>query len=146
MSFDINSACVIIPARYKSSRFPGKPLALIKGKEMILWVAELSALAVKIENVFVATDDERIARVVEKAGFKYILTCSSAQTGTDRLAEASKELNYDIVINVQGDEPLVNPDDVINCIKLKKANPEFIINGFAEFNGYKNALDINIPR
>src|SRR6056297_1338589 len=123
-------ACVVVPARYASSRFPGKPLAELLGKPMILWVTELSAKAVGRENVYVATDDERISEAARAAGFSALMTSADALTGTDRLAEAAQMIDYDIYVNVQGDEPLVNPDDIRRCIKLKPEHPEMIVNGF----------------
>ena len=113
-------ACVIIPARFKSTRFPGKPLAKILNKEMIIWVAELSSEAVGKPNVYVATDDHRISSKVEEYGFKTIITPTEMLTGTDRVAMASTNLNYDIFVNVQGDEPMVNPNDILKSIDYKK--------------------------
>ena len=101
---------VIIPARYKSSRFPGKPLVHLLGKPMILWVSELSAQAVGKENVYIATDDERISKVVTTAGFNSIMTSEQCLTGTDRLAEAANNIPADIYINVQGDEPMLSSE------------------------------------
>ena len=98
---------IIIPARYSSSRFPGKPLVLLHGKPMIIWTAEACALALGKENVFIATDDTRIVKTAEEFGFKSILTSKDLLTGTDRVYEASKVLDADIYINVQGDEPMV---------------------------------------
>ena len=115
-------ACVIIPARYKSSRFPGKPLVKLNGKEMILWVAEICSKALGISNVFVATDDNRIVETCSKNGFNTILTDSDLLTGTDRVAQASKNLDYDIFVNVQGDEPLIEPLDILRSVDLKKAS------------------------
>jgi len=104
----------IIPARYKSIRFPGKPLALLNNKPIIQWVYENAALA--LENVWVATDDDRIYKTVEKFGGKVIKTLSSHRSGTDRCAEASRILSekfsFDIVINIQGDEPFINPEQI----------------------------------
>ena len=76
------TACVIIPARHASTRFPGKPLTPLLGKPMILWVAELSARAVGPEHVYVATEDTRISTVVEEAGFRALMTSKTALTGT----------------------------------------------------------------
>ena len=115
------TACVIIPARHASTRFPGKPLTPLLGKPMILWVAELSARAVGPEHVYVATEDTRISTVVEEAGFRALMTSKTALTGTDRLAEAAEMIDYDIYVNVQGDEPLVNPEDIKRCAELKSA-------------------------
>lgn len=140
------NACVIIPARYASTRYPGKPLALLLNKPMILWVAELSAQAVGKDHVYIATEDKRIVEVVEAAGFKALLTSELALTGTDRLAEAAQMVDYDIYINVQGDEPLVNPDDIKRCVELKAADPSLIINGFAWINEDEDPHNVNIPK
>ena len=139
-------SCVIIPARYESSRFPGKPLAKINGKELVIWVSELSSKAVGKENVFVATEDLRIKKLVEKNGYSCIMTSSNALTGTDRVAEASLNLNYDIFINVQGDEPVVNPEDIKRCIEIKKINFDKIINGFTFLKNDEEPNNVNIPK
>jgi 3-deoxy-manno-octulosonate cytidylyltransferase (CMP-KDO synthetase) len=139
-------SCVIIPARYSSSRFPGKPLVLLLGKPMVLWVAELSAKAVGKHNVFVASEDERIASIVREAGFSALLTSPQALTGTDRLAEAAQMVDYDIYINVQGDEPLVEPDDILQCISLKSENPDVIVNGFCWIEPNEDPASVNIPK
>lgn len=111
----------IIPARYGSTRFPGKPLTDIGGKPMIQRVLEQAKLAQKLDAVFVATDDERIVAVVEAAGGRAVMTRTELPSGTDRCQEAYRKLvddgtlpddatNY--VINVQGDEPFLNPDQI----------------------------------
>ena len=87
----------IIPARYKSSRFPGKPLADLHGKPMIIWVCEITEQALGKENTFVATDDKRIAQVVEEYGYTAIMTSEKNLTGTDRLAEVSRKIEADII-------------------------------------------------
>lgn len=138
--------CVIIPARYKSSRFPGKPLIKILNKEMIIWVAELSANAVGKDNVFVATDDERISSTVNNYGFKHIMTNSDLLTGTDRVAAASINLDYDIFVNVQGDEPLVNPRDILKSIEYKIKFPKSIINSYCILNDDEIVSNKNIPK
>ena len=137
---------VIIPARYKSSRFPGKPLVSLLGKPMILWVSELSAKAVGQENVYIATDDKRISKVVVDAGFNAIMTSDKCFTGTDRLAEAAKQISADIYINVQGDEPLVNPKDIVNIIKAKKLYYNEIINGYCSISSEEDPNNVNIPK
>lgn len=100
----------IIPARYNSTRFPGKPLAMIKGKTMIQRVCE-QAWKSKLDDVVVATDDIRIADEVLKFGGKYVMTDPRHQSGTDRCCEAVRMLEeqYDAVINIQGDEPFIDP-------------------------------------
>ena len=137
---------VIIPARYKSSRFPGKPLVSLLGKPMILWVSELSAKAVGQENVYIATDDKRISKVVVDAGFNAIMTSDKCFTGTDRLAEAAKQISADIYINVQGDEPLVNPKDIVNIIKAKELYYNEIINGYCSISSEEDPNNVNIPK
>jgi 3-deoxy-manno-octulosonate cytidylyltransferase (CMP-KDO synthetase) len=137
---------VIIPARYKSSRFPGKPLVPLLGKPMILWVAELSAMALGKESVFIATEDERIAQTVEGAGFRSIMTSEEALTGTDRLAEAAKQIDADIYLNVQGDEPLLNPDDIRKILSVKQKYPNDIINGYCKVGQNEDPNSVNIPK
>ena len=106
----MKSICVI-PARYSSTRLPGKPLKDICGKPMICRVYERAKVAKKISEVIVATDDERIFEVVEKNSGRVMMTRADHKTGTDRLAEvAEKFSDVDVVINVQGDEPLIEPD------------------------------------
>ena len=95
-------SCVVIPARYKSSRFPGKPLAKIIGKEMILHVAEAAEKAINRNDIFILTDDERIREIVQQNNFNCLITSQNAKTGTDRIAEVINDLNYDYFINVQG--------------------------------------------
>ncbi|PXX96957.1 3-deoxy-manno-octulosonate cytidylyltransferase [Marinifilum breve] len=106
----------IIPARYASTRFPGKPLADINGKTMIQRVYEQTLLA--IDEVWVATDDDRIKTAVEKFGGNVVMTSADHQSGTDRIAEAvatiskSNQKEYDVVINIQGDEPFIQPEQI----------------------------------
>lgn len=138
-------AVVIIPARYKSSRYPGKPLVELLGKPMILWVAELSASAVDSANVYVATDDERIADCVQKAGFQAVMT-NDASNGTERLAQAAEQIGAETYINVQGDEPLVDPDDIRRIRDAKQAQPECVINGFSWVSEQEDPKNVNIPK
>ena len=139
-------ACVIIPARFNSSRFPGKPIVKLCGKEMILWVAEICSKAVDISNVFIATDDIRISNVVTASGFQAILTRSDALTGTDRVAEAAKNLDYEVYVNVQGDEPLIDPNDILKAIELKSKYPESVINCYCSIAKNENPNNLNIPK
>jgi 3-deoxy-manno-octulosonate cytidylyltransferase (CMP-KDO synthetase) len=102
----------ILPARYASVRFPGKPLALLAGKPMILHVLEAGRAARRLSRVAVATDDERIAAAVRAAGGEAILTSAGASSGTDRLAEAALAIPADVYVNIQGDEPLMSPENI----------------------------------
>ena len=107
----------VVPARYRSSRFPGKPLAVIEGKPMIEHVCARAARARRVEAVLVATDDERIAAAVDGFGGTAVLTRASHATGTDRLAEVAAALAGEIIVNVQGDEPLMAPEAVDAAIE-----------------------------
>lgn len=104
----------IIPARFQSTRFPGKPLAIINNKPMIQWVYENVVKAVS--EAWVATDDERIFKAVESFGGRAVETLSTHQSGTDRCAEAAriiaKNSEFDVIINVQGDEPFIQPKQI----------------------------------
>ncbi len=100
---------VVIPARYASTRFPGKPLADLCGKPMIQWVYERSSLCEVVHRVVVATDDVRIAEAVAAFGGEVAMTRSDHATGTDRLAEVAASLDDELVVNVQGDEPMIDP-------------------------------------
>lgn len=106
---------VFIPARYGSSRLPGKPLKLINGKPMIQHVFERISKAQGIEAVYVATDDDRIKTAVEDFGGKVIMTPPEAESGTDRIAQAAAQLQLqpdDLIVNVQGDQPLVHSGSI----------------------------------
>ena len=101
----------VIPARYASTRLPGKPLREIQGKPMIVRVFERASRAEKIESAVVATDDERILEAVEKFNGRAVLTRKDHPTGTDRIAEVAQKFpDVDLIINVQGDEPLIEPN------------------------------------
>jgi 3-deoxy-manno-octulosonate cytidylyltransferase (CMP-KDO synthetase) len=113
----------IIPARYASTRFPGKPLADILGKPMIQWVYERTALSQSINRVIVATDDERIRRAVEGFGGEVRMTRPDHPTGTDRLAEVAAGIETDLVVNVQGDEPLIDPRMIDQAVAPLKRGP-----------------------
>lgn len=137
---------VVIPARFGSSRYPGKPLVKLLGKPMILWVAELSELAVGHDNVYVATESKEIIEVVEAAGFQAVMTSTDALTGTDRLAEASLQIDADIFINVQGDEPLVDPNDILKVRDMKIQDISRVINGFSWVSESEDPNNVNIPK
>lgn len=107
----------IIPARYGSSRLPGKPLADIHGKTLIERVHERVARARSVGRVLVATDDERIAQAVRAFGGEAVMTSTRHATGTDRIAEAMRATDASIVVNVQGDEPLLEPDHVDAAVR-----------------------------
>ncbi|MCL2485903.1 MAG: 3-deoxy-manno-octulosonate cytidylyltransferase [Endomicrobia bacterium] len=136
---------VIIPSRYGSSRFPGKPLALIKGKPLILRVLERVKKCKKVDFFAVATDDKRIFEAVKSFGYNAFMTPENCKSGTDRIAfVASKFLkNYGVFINVQGDEPLIDPAliDELSLEMKKNKKLEFITAAFL----LKKAEDIKNP-
>jgi len=144
----------IIPARYGSTRFPGKPLVDIDGKTMVQRVYEQAKSCTNLTDVIVATDDERIFNEVVRFGGKVAMTANTHQSGTDRCAEVVNSLNenYDVVINIQGDEPFINPEQIkqlFNCFTDSKtqiatlvkkiSNPEDLFNE----NKVKAVLDKN---
>lgn len=102
----------VIPACYKSSRFPGKPLADICGKPMIWWVYQQCLKVDDFDSVYVATDDERIINVCNQFGINVILTSPDHKTGTDRVGEVAEKIQSDLIVNVQGDEPLLEPSTI----------------------------------
>ncbi|MFQ5692306.1 MAG: 3-deoxy-manno-octulosonate cytidylyltransferase [Nitrospinota bacterium] len=106
------SVIAVIPARYASTRFPGKPLAPIGGRPMIQHVYERARQARYVEEVLVATDDERVRAAVEGFGGEAVLTSPDHASGTDRIAEAVADSDHEWVVNVQGDEPLLAPQDI----------------------------------
>ncbi len=117
---------VVIPARYGSSRFPGKPLAPILGRPMIRYVYEAAVAASGVHRVVVATDDSRIAEVVEGFGGEAMLTSEQCRSGSDRVAEAAERLEGDFFVNLQGDEPLMDPAAIGEVISLLRSTPQAI--------------------
>lgn len=111
--------CVIgiIPARYNSTRFPGKPLALIKGKTMIQRVYEQAKMVSELKKIIVATDDERIAKVVKSFGGDAVLT-GNFNCGSERAAFVVSNIDCDVVVNIQGDEPIIPPELIRQIIKM----------------------------
>lgn len=119
------ASIVIIPARYESTRFPGKPLYSLKGKPLIQHVFENAKRSTLAEDVIVATDSETIFEKVFAFGGKAVMTDQKHPSGTDRIAEVAASMKYDIIVNVQGDEPLIRPemiDDVIALLSDQRAS------------------------
>ncbi|MBZ4680515.1 MAG: 3-deoxy-manno-octulosonate cytidylyltransferase [Shewanella sp.] len=117
---------LLIPARYGSSRFPGKPLAPINGKPMIQHVYERAGLAKGLDNIYVATDDVRIKDAVEAFGGNVVMTGAEAASGTDRINDAITQLGLaddDLVVNLQGDQPLIDPISIEQIISLFQRHP-----------------------
>ncbi|MDH3975823.1 MAG: 3-deoxy-manno-octulosonate cytidylyltransferase [Deltaproteobacteria bacterium] len=117
----------ILPARYASTRFEGKPLADILGKPMIQHVYERVKMAKNVENVLVATDDQRIFDAVAAFGGEVLMTSSHHPTGTDRLAEVAAGIDSDFIVNVQGDEPLIQPEMIDEAIAPMIDDPSLVM-------------------
>ena len=121
----------IIPSRFGSSRFPGKPLAMLAGKPLVAWVVEAVKRAKGLDDVLVATDDERIVKAVELYGGTAVMTPSELPSGTDRIACAARNFlggdfaDDDILVNVQGDEPLIDPKLIEELAGKLKADPKW---------------------
>jgi 3-deoxy-manno-octulosonate cytidylyltransferase (CMP-KDO synthetase) len=137
---------VVIPARFASSRLPGKPLIDIAGKSLIQRTWERTIEAVNPESVYVATDNEKIVSHCEFFGIQTILTSDKCLTGTDRVAEVAKKIIVDFYINVQGDEPLINPDDILATITACRKYPGEVINGFASIKAEDDYRSLTIPK
>jgi 3-deoxy-manno-octulosonate cytidylyltransferase (CMP-KDO synthetase) len=109
----LNSAkkiIAVIPARFGSTRFPGKPLENLKGKPILQWVVEGTRTSHLIQKTIVATDDLRIQKLCEKIGVDCVMTSAECATGTDRIFAATEKVDFDVVLNIQGDEPLIQKD------------------------------------
>lgn len=140
------SWAIIIPARYRSSRFPGKPLAMINGVSLIERVWLQSVKAVDRGKVYIATDDTRICDHVKGFGGQVIMTSSDCLTGTDRVFEAAQKLGLTNVINIQGDEPLIQPETITAFIDKMTAHPDRIINGMAKITVEDEFRSPTVPK
>jgi len=116
-------AVAVIPARYSSTRLPGKPLLEIAGQPLIVWVAQRACAASTISRTIVATDDPRIVDAVNAAGFDAVITRADHATGTDRIAEVAHNLSADVIVNVQGDEPLIDPATIDRAVQALIDDP-----------------------
>jgi 3-deoxy-manno-octulosonate cytidylyltransferase (CMP-KDO synthetase) len=125
-------AVVVIPARFNSTRFPGKPLALLREKPLIQHVYEGVSSADLIDTVFIATDDKRVFDVVTGFGAKAIMTSSEHTCGTDRVAEVVRDIDCEIVVNVQGDEPFIRSGMVDDVVRLLVDDPRASIGTLAK--------------
>lgn len=115
----------VLPSRYAASRFPGKPLTLIAGKPMIQWVWEAAKAAQGVSHVVVATDDERIVKAVHDFGGRVVITDPALPSGTDRVAAAMDMVSesFDVILNIQGDEPAMHPETIAAVVRLMAENP-----------------------
>lgn len=133
----IRKGAVVIPARFQSSRFPGKPLADIAGRPMIQHVYDRCVDAVGKDKVYVATDDHNIKSVVQSFNGQVIMTSQDCITGTDRLAEVNENLNLDFLVNVQGDEPMVSPISISSVYDRMKEDSERVLNCYCKIEEFE---------
>jgi len=120
----VGDAVVVIPARWASSRFPGKVLATLGGEALVLHACKLAHSARSPERVMVATDDPRVVRVVEEAGFEAVMTGAEHPSGTDRVAEVAGRLDAQWIVGLQADEPFLDPADIDALIDALRSEPE----------------------
>lgn len=133
----------VIPARYGSGRYEGKPLADINGKPMVWWVYQQAKKADELSEVYVATDDERIESVCKQFGMNVVITSVLHPTGTDRVCEVAHKVDADIYAVVMGDEPLILPEDINAIVKKMKDNSNYDAGLLAK--KYTNPVDIVNP-
>jgi 3-deoxy-manno-octulosonate cytidylyltransferase (CMP-KDO synthetase) len=136
-------AVAVIPARYSSTRLPGKPLLEIAGKPLVVWVAERARAASSISRTIVATDDPRIVDAVSAAGFDAVITRADHLSGTDRIAEVAHNLSADIIVNVQGDEPLIDPETINRAVNALIEDPNAQMSTTCE--PITEAVDVSNP-
>jgi len=137
---------VIIPARYGSSRLEGKPLINLCGVPMVVRTYRQCIKACPAERVYVACDDERIKTVCEQHGIQVLMTSKECLTGTDRVAECAQQLDADVYINVQGDEPVFNPEDLETFINKAQQYPSEVLNGVCEIDDEELFRSGSIPK
>lgn len=137
----------VIPARYESSRFPGKPLADICGKPMIYWVYQSAKKVNDFFDVYVATDDIRIEKACKENKINVIMTSSKHKTGTDRVGEVASKIEADLYVNIQGDEPLIEPEVIKQAIDPFYTNPDLkITNLMTKINNPVDAINCTVPK
>jgi 3-deoxy-manno-octulosonate cytidylyltransferase (CMP-KDO synthetase) len=139
-------AVAVIPARYSSTRLPGKPLLEIAGKPLIVWVAERARAASTISRTIIATDDTRIADAASAAGFDVVMTRADHQTGTDRIAEVAHNLRAEIIVNVQGDEPLIDPATIDRVVRALEDAEAQMATTFEPIDNAEDALNSSVVK
>ncbi len=142
----ITDYAIIIPARFNSKRLPGKPMILIKGIPMLVRTYYQCKKIKEDINTYVATDSVKIKNMCKKYNIPVIMTSKNCLTGTDRVAEASRNLREKYIINVQGDEPLINPKDISKVLREHNKYKKVVINGYAKIRDTSLFNNINIPK
>tara|TARA_B100001769_G_C22103434_1_gene595933 strand:+ start:1839 stop:2561 length:723 start_codon:yes stop_codon:yes gene_type:complete len=139
--------CVIIPCRYDSVRFPGKPLKLLKGKPLLYYPYKTAKSVEGISEVYIATDNQQIKEVCEKLKIKFIMTKKTHLTGSDRVAEAFFKLKkFDSVINIQGDEPFISKNLIAKCLRKLKNNKTQVVEGISPIENISDVLNSGVVK
>ena len=137
---------ICLPARYQSTRLPGKPLIEISGKPLIIWALE-SAAKINVKQMVVATDDQRIFKLVEQSGYEVVMTKKEHQSGTDRIAEVANIMNWSddtVVVNYQGDEPMTPKANIEQLIRALEDNPMASISTlYQKIESFKDLINPN---
>ena len=137
----------VIPARYKSSRFPGKPLADISGKPMQWWVYQQCKKVKDLDNVYVATDDKRIFDTCKSLNIEVVMTAESHRTGTDRIGEVARKIPADLIVNIQGDEPLLEPATIKAAIEPFYTNNDLqVSNLMTKIKDPVDVVNFTVPK
>lgn len=137
----------VIPARYKSSRFPGKPLADICGKPMIWWVYQQCKKVEDFDSIYVATDDDKIFNVCRELNMEVVMTSEKHKTGTDRIGEVARMVSADLIVNIQGDEPLLEPKTIKAAIEPFYINPNLeISNLMTKIKDPVDVVNFTVPK
>lgn len=137
----------VIPARYKSSRFPGKPLADICGKPMIWWVYQQCKKVSEFDEIYVATDDRKIYDICQALDIKVQITSDTHMTGTDRVGEVARKIPADLYVNIQGDEPMLEPEVIRAAILPLKENREIqVTNLMTVIQNPIDAVNFTVPK
>src|SRR5579864_6860339 len=127
----------VIPSRFAAQRFPGKPLALIAGKPLVQWVWEAAKSAKRVTRVVVATDSDKIARAVRSFGGEAVMTSPRCPSGTDRVAQVARSSRAGIIVNVQGDEPLLSPHTIDKVVEALQEDGSVVMS-----TAVRKALDV----
>ncbi len=137
----------VIPARYKSSRFPGKPLADICGKPMIWWVYKQCKKVDDFDAIYVATDDSSIFDTCKKLDIEVVMTSETHKTGTDRIGEVARKIPADLIVNIQGDEPMLEPSTIKAAIEPFYTNPDLkVSNLMTRINDPVDLVNFTVPK
>ncbi len=137
----------VIPCRYKSSRFPGKPVAMICGKPMLWHVWNQATKTKYVDKLIVATDDNRIYDVCYQHGIESIMTSENHKTGTDRVAEVAERIDGDVFVNIQGDEPLIDPTGIdLVVAAIINSDEESIANAFSLIENKSDLINGNVVK